>query len=52
MRMPKPATKKTTAAISADTDDQASVKQLMAAMETFMATNSANDQAALTQRAA
>ena len=53
MRMPKPATqKKTTVAISADAFDAATVKRLMAAMEAFMSADSANDQVALTQRAA
>ena len=53
MRMPKPATKKqTTVAISADAYDQAHVKRLMAAMAAFMGADAANDQMALTQRAA
>ena len=53
MRMPKPATKKpTTIAISADAYDQATTKRLMAAMAAFMAADCANDQMALTQRAA
>jgi hypothetical protein len=53
MRMPKPVKQnKLTLAICADTQDRATVKRMLAAMEAFMAADSANDQIALTQRAA
>jgi hypothetical protein len=53
MRMPKPVkNNKLTLAISADTSDRATVKRMLAAMEAFMAADSADDQIALTQRAA
>ena len=53
MRMPKPQKNtKPTLAVSADAYDRATVKRLLAAMEDFMAADSANDQIALTQRAA
>jgi hypothetical protein len=51
--MPKPAKKtKLTLAISDDTSDRATVKRMLAALEAFMATDSAADAVALTQRAA
>lgn len=53
MRMPKPVKNtKPTLAISNDAYDRATVKRLLAAMESFMAADSANDEVALTQRAA
>ncbi|HEY1505613.1 MAG TPA: hypothetical protein VGF92_14995 [Stellaceae bacterium] len=53
MRKPKLAkTNKLTLAISAGASDRASVKRMLAAMENFMAADSASDEIALTQRAA
>jgi hypothetical protein len=53
MRMPKPIkSNKLTLAISADTSDRATVKRMLAAMESFMAAASADNEIALTQRAA
>jgi len=53
MRMPKPQkSSKPTLAISNDAYDRATVKRLLAAMEDFMAADSATDQVALAQRAA
>ena len=52
MRMPKPVKNhKPTLAITTDAGDRATVKRLLAAMESFMA-DSAIDEVALTQRAA
>jgi hypothetical protein len=53
MRMPKPVKQnKLTLAICADTQDRATVKRMLAAMEAFMATASANDQIVPLKRAA
>ena len=51
MRMPKPVAAAKTVAISADPQDRASIRRMLAAMEAFMAADSANDQIA-TKRAA
>lgn len=52
MRMPKPVTATKTVAISANAYDRATIKRMLAAMEALMASDSANDQIALTKRAA
>ena len=52
MRMPKPAKATKTVAASSDAYDRATVKRVLAAMEAFMATDSTDDQVALTRRAA
>jgi len=53
MRTPKPVkNNKPTLAISTDAGDRATAKRLLAAMESFMAADSAIDEVALTQRAA
>ena len=53
MRMPKPGKNhKPTFAISTGAGDRATVKRLLAAMESFMTADSAIDEVALTQRAA
>ena len=51
MRMPKPVKATKTVAISADPQDR-SIKRMLAAMEAFMAADSANDAVAPQKRAA
>jgi len=51
MRMPKPIKATKTVAISAEPRDRATIKRMLAAMEAFMAADSAND-AVATKRAA
>lgn len=51
MRMPKPVKATRTVAISAEPQDNATIKRMLAAMQAFMAADSANDGIA-TKRAA
>lgn len=46
MRMPKPVKATKTVAISAEPQDRATIKRMLAAMEALMATGSANDRLA------
>jgi hypothetical protein len=52
MRMPKPVKATKTVAISADISDHVTLKRMLAAMEAFMATDSANDAIMPAKRAA
>ena len=52
MRMPNPVKATKTIAISADAGDRATIKRMLAAMEAFLASNSANDAIAPAKRAA
>lgn len=52
MRMPKPVKAIKTVAISAEPQDSVSIKRMLAAMEAFMAADSANDAVAPAKRAA
>lgn len=52
MPKPKPVKATKTVALSADTNDRAMIKRLLAAMETFMSVDAVNDQVALARRAA
>jgi hypothetical protein len=52
MRMPKPLKATKTVAISADNEDRAAIKRMLAAMEAFMAADSALDVIAPQKRAA
>ena len=52
MRMPRPVEPTKTVAISAEPRDRAAITRMLAAMEAFMAADSANDAVAPVKRAA
>ena len=52
MRMPKPVKATKTVVISDDAGDRATIKRMLAAMEAFMAADSANDAVVPVKRAA